>query len=508
MNIQELAAKHQDNFPGYQLVDFYEAAFPSSVIQLQVLLQEQRQLPLVEEFVLRAIDAGQSDIAEVVNLLGLEEPIVRSALNELQRRGYVFFTAGSPEKVKLLMTTRGRVALGNMMLQQPMLGNLRVCQDALTGNLYSWRPLTGLQAIRDRDLHVIPTFVASPKSENLSLSTLRKLARRAESEFDPLRRRRELIHVIRLEKHWIAYRVMRILQYVHSSDGALQLLVFDGSERAPEHEAVLLEMERQKRRPLRAYTKDETPKSDDNVFAAIDRSKLRMAERSSKIVPQLQRKLEQKQEQQADLIVKQSSSYIEERQEANYLLEEIRSDIAKLNEEIQLMKGQAGTIEVLEMHQHRPKLLEALNSAIKEIILISPWMTPTAVDEEVIKAVGNALTRGVDISIGYGFAKLVDTQDYKLKQEEQVAQKLMLIARGKKGSLGLFRFNDVHSKVLICDESFMIISSFNWLSFKGDSSRGSRQEHGVLTREKTALITEKHRWLAQFAQRKVAATDR
>ena len=204
MNIESLAAKHQDDFPGYQLVDFYEAAFPSDAIQLQVMMQEQRPLPLVEEFVLRAIDVGQNSIHDIASLLGLDESMIRSALNGLQRRSYVVFTTGSYESVKLLLTTKGRVALGNMLFQQPVLSNLSVCQDALTGGLYGWRPLFQSQTIRDMELHVLPTFIGTPKPENIPFSTVQKLARRTESEFDPLGRRRELAHIVKLEKYWTA----------------------------------------------------------------------------------------------------------------------------------------------------------------------------------------------------------------------------------------------------------------------------------------------------------------
>ena len=58
MNIEELAQKHAFDFPGYKLADFYEAAIPSYAIQLQVLMQVKRPLPVLEEFILKTADAG------------------------------------------------------------------------------------------------------------------------------------------------------------------------------------------------------------------------------------------------------------------------------------------------------------------------------------------------------------------------------------------------------------------------------------------------------------------
>ena len=43
---------------------------------------------------------------------------------------------------------------------------------------------------------------------------------------------------------------------------------------------------------------------------------------------------------------------------------------------------------------------------------------------------------------------------------------------------------------MISDEKFVVITSFNWLSFKGDPNRGFRQETGVYS-EDINLINER-----------------
>ena len=43
-----------------------------------------------------------------------------------------------------------------------------------------------------------------------------------------------------------------------------------------------------------------------------------------------------------------------------------------------------------------------------------------------------------------------------------------------------------HVKVLICDAEYFILTSFNWLSFKGDEGRAFRNEQGVI------LLAEKN----------------
>ncbi len=40
---------------------------------------------------------------------------------------------------------------------------------------------------------------------------------------------------------------------------------------------------------------------------------------------------------------------------------------------------------------------------------------------------------------------------------------------------------NTHEKVLLVDTKYVVITSFNWLSFKGDPKLGFRQETGLYT---------------------------
>lgn len=40
------------------------------------------------------------------------------------------------------------------------------------------------------------------------------------------------------------------------------------------------------------------------------------------------------------------------------------------------------------------------------------------------------------------------------------------------------RFGDTHAKILLKDSDFYVVSSFNWLSFRGDPAKPFREEWG------------------------------
>ena len=84
------------------------------------------------------------------------------------------------------------------------------------------------------------------------------------------------------------------------------------------------------------------------------------------------------------------------------------------------------------------------------------------------------MSRKVKVVICYGIANRIDddvkhTVDLlnQLKEDKNIGKYLSLIKLG-----------NTHEKVLVCDDKFTVITSFNWLSFKGDPKRGFRQETG------------------------------
>ena len=107
----------------------------------------------------------------------------------------------------------------------------------------------------------------------------------------------------------------------------------------------------------------------------------------------------------------------------------------------------------------------------KEIIVISPW-----VKWEIIKDkeddIHDALKRGVKIIFFYGMGKPDDI--------DKRSRDLFNTFKTQYPELFSFTTNGVndHSKIIICDRDWMITTSFNWTSFKGDINRQERKERG------------------------------
>ena len=92
-----------------------------------------------------------------------------------------------------------------------------------------------------------------------------------------------------------------------------------------------------------------------------------------------------------------------------------------------------------------------------------------------------ALQRNTQVIIGYGISKKEDSDKW-------VLQRLIDIQKKKHGNkLRVIKLSNTHEKVLIKDNEYMVITSFNWLSFKGDPNKGFRQETGYYTESKEAI---------------------
>jgi hypothetical protein len=62
------------------------------------------------------------------------------------------------------------------------------------------------------------------------------------------------------------------------------------------------------------------------------------------------------------------------------------------------------------------------------------------------------------------------------------------------------RLGDTHAKILIKDSDFYAVTSFNWLSFKGDPNRTFRDEQGVLLQEPGLVDQKFNELIVRFDQ--------
>src|SRR5260370_555576 len=157
----------------------------------------------------------------------------------------------------------------------------------------------------------------------------------------------------------------------------------------------------------------------------------------------------------------------------------------------------------LRTEDHRAVLERALREAREEIIIICPWMNRRTCDDDLCDLVAHALKRGVRIRIGYGITERVGDADAgrnranAQKVIRAIAAAVALDTPSEQARLlDIQRTGDTHQKILVCDRSFGVLGSFNWLSYRGERDKEYRNETSILLRDPASVIE-----LAQIALR-------
>ena len=133
--------------------------------------------------------------------------------------------------------------------------------------------------------------------------------------------------------------------------------------------------------------------------------------------------------------------------------------------------------KTIEVDEHKKYFIYVFENAKNSIYIQSPWINWRTL--QIYKDhIQNAVKRGVKVTIKYG----MKPRNRFDKAGIDEASKKFFSSLDKQ----LFRAietND-HSKVVICDEDFMIMGSFNWLSFGGGNEKDARGETSSINMNK------------------------
>lgn len=103
---------------------------------------------------------------------------------------------------------------------------------------------------------------------------------------------------------------------------------------------------------------------------------------------------------------------------------------------------------------------------------------------------------GVRVTIAHGYG------DDDSGSDERALRSLGNLAYRYPERFQLARLKNTHAKILIFDDS-LIVTSFNWLSFRGDSDRTYRMEEGTLVSIPGRVDSQYNRYLQMIEEQKV-----
>jgi phosphatidylserine/phosphatidylglycerophosphate/cardiolipin synthase-like enzyme len=157
--------------------------------------------------------------------------------------------------------------------------------------------------------------------------------------------------------------------------------------------------------------------------------------------------------------------------------EELAAEAEEIEQRIDEAEAALGRfpVRMLEVHEHPALLAEALTSAQERLLIVSPWIRSAVVDDDFVEKLKVLIQRSVHVTIAYGIG---DSKQGSAK-DRAVEQELVELSRSC-ANFDFIRLGDTHAKILILDERFVVVTSYNWLSFRGDPDRPFRDERGTL----------------------------
>jgi len=466
VSIHEVAAKF-DNRPGYRVVDYGRVGLPVYRVTVIALTLLKKSLNPIEEFVLRAVGHGMANTSDIAGLLGLSPRVVDGAIAELVRSENIAVTKESDD-VRLSLTEKGTLVVDQQEEIKPVEQTFPFTYDGLTRQpkWYDDSQLYTPRELKESGIEELRAFPArGPELHELDVrdvdEVLKLVAGKTETPTS-------LLKIISVERRQRLFNEAVALAY-RSEDGEAIQIAFAIDGRTSElHERAFAEMKGLERNRIfrNLHHRPEHREVEEALGPELmQRASDRDVRRARSDAARAQAAMNQAKVELARAEGKSDQS------EAREQVERAESDLAAAAQHSAIQE-----VRPIEVYEHADILRRAIDEANDRLLIISPWIRASVVTEEFLGRLEALLKRRVKLTIGYG---LGETDPDEPRRDHEAKQALEALAARYENFL-MKRLGDTHAKVLIKDRDFFVISSFNWLSFKGDRKRTFREELGTL----------------------------
>lgn len=468
--------EQSQKMPGHDLVGSFEGGIPIYKAQLKVAAQKKQSIPTMSQFALRLIDIGINTEDEIAKALGIGSEFARISLGYLDLNELIArrFGLSNSNGLSFVLSEKGKLAIRDA-LAATYITDFSVQVDGLTGEISDLdetllNDSTELKKTGATPLHVTPG--TKPTVETLT-GDLTHLASMYSRQTEDPGADDQLIEILDVQRYWLKYKPVNILVFRNSTNRQIKLRVFEGYEPIPVYDERLTQRERNGGRVI----------PESMLIPAVDvgqpSASVLSLQPNVATLEQLDEELRKIENEKTSLRIT-----VAEAAAPPSVITSRTKRLQEVEEELSTLKEKQARARIVRTSEHRQILKEALESAKVRVIIIAPWINADAVDGEILTLIKHALKRGVSIAIGYG----MPDDRYEEAIRPKVARQFDEIQHLPEGNgLHLEWLRNTHAKILVCDERFSVVTSFNWLSYRGD--RGFRQETGTYT-EDPKLVKE------------------
>lgn len=448
-------ARHHAERPGYELVDWSEVSLPVYKVYVVASLLQHTPLAPIYEFVLRAIRLGVDDMDGVSQCLGIPRAMVEETIKGLHASEEVAFVPDAAHGVdRFVLTRKGERTTQSLERIRPEQQTIPIFFDGLTRRPIEppVQPLLSGRQAEDMGYREIPPLPATRiEVADIDLTQAARVLARARSGEG----RKDLLAIKSVEKRMRLHMPAVALVFRQVDGEEVELSFASESRLLEDHNRAFEKAEgAAKLRLVNEFSRPE--------LAGTDSLARRIA-----AVPAVNAAAEKSKGRAPRLTLSPRSSV------------------------------PAEAVETLAVLDHPQLLWDAVATATKRVMIISPWITSQVVDRSAIGSIRKLLERGCNLLIGYG----IDEN----RPARPVPPELVQLAAAFP-QFELRDFGDTHEKVLIKDDDYIVVGSFNWLSFRGDPRRRLRREMSVKINDPAYVEKQFAKLEARF--RRKAKADR
>ncbi|ROO63412.1 hypothetical protein EDC02_5438 [Micromonospora sp. Llam0] len=461
------ARRYSEQHPGYELAYAGEVAVPVSLLTLDVLAQERKPLPLVDEFVLRLAGYGIHKIDNMAAILGIDTPTVSDAVARQLSAETVEYRPDSLGGHKVLLSYSGKRAVEELSTTTPQRTEHQRAFDRLL-----WKPIPhgrsdlitradaeaqGMLLLPSARTGDVATGDVTPRMLNLLLE---------QAQHDDGRPAVEVLSVEAVTRQPRLYLPAVLLVYVSdTADDQRFNIIVDDTLSEP-HDSALHHvggLERTRIQIAPAVGEPDLPAPLRKQRAPYD------------VVRGLQRRAD-------------NPPPADDLAHAHTSPGARQHDSVTARAELDTM-----TVRCVPLFEHRELLTTALETARNRFLLAAPWVRDAVITDDFMAKLEMMLRRSdLTAHIGYGLG-----QDIAHNDRDAVTRLCRLARRYDR--LTVAHIPEPQPNILIFDDTW-VNSGFDWLSFRDQPTRTYRPEEGTLVREKTHVDEQYNRYAELIAR--------
>jgi hypothetical protein len=507
MNVEQVAQRYS-SLDGFRLADYCTVALPFWFVAYEAQVLAEKPIPLLDEFLLRALRAHVNTVTDLGAFLGVGEKITIRRLGRLHAAGYIKVVPaqfGAPCTYALTVT--GETSLRDAASIQPKEQKIVVAYDGVAQRIIPRElensEVLSPQEIKKRGWWEIPAF---PENRPPPEDVFNQLDLNHDLPAD-LREKWDIHHILSARKSGQLHRRAReayMLIYRSETDPEQVAARFFNQHGRPmsEIDRAFLQHEGAKRLKIaqalhehreslqKELAQDESYQLVARFAASHPADEVKAVAQLStaaRLGAELSDKEQELRREQKDPVAPQAE------------IDQLRADVSRLKQEkITLESVRLPGVRRIGPQEHPRLLKQAIAEARQRLVLVSPWINDGVMAQH-LRGLEDLVQRKTELFIGYGISERPE-DDPKAGKDEATIEFFQRLKSRFPRQVHFVRLGDTHAKVLIKDSDFVVVGSFNWMSFRG-TDRGFRpREEQSLFCSETAVIEDTFtHYLRRFA---------